>query len=116
MGGITLSFILLGIMAVRGMLDRPFTEVAVKMMWASIITSMAKVSGGSASAGSKGASGGTGAVRTGIAGKSAGGAYQKSRSEGAGAFKAARGARHEFNKSKQEMKQGYPDYFRKGTK
>ena len=31
MGGITLSFILLGIMAVRGMLDRPFTEVAVKI-------------------------------------------------------------------------------------
>ncbi|WP_201604267.1 type IV secretion system protein [Psychrobacter submarinus] len=79
-------------------------------------TAMAKVSGGSASAGSKSTSGGAGAVRTGIAGKSAAGAYQKSRSEGAGAFKAARGARHEFNKSKQEMKQGYPDYFRKGTR
>ena len=30
--------------------------------------------------------------------------YQKSHSEGAGAFKAAKVRRHEFKKSKQEMK------------
>lgn len=44
LGGITLSFIFLGIMAVRGMLDRPFTEVAIKMVWASVITTIALTS------------------------------------------------------------------------
>ncbi|STY98639.1 type IV secretion system protein VirB6 [Moraxella caprae] len=40
-GGLTLSFIVIGIMAIRGLLDRPFMEVAWTLTKASIITSIA---------------------------------------------------------------------------
>ena len=93
-----------------------YVQQLVGVAGGAVGSAMGKVSGGAASGAGKVASGGAGAVRTGIAGKSAAGAYQKSRSEGSSALGAARGARHEFNKSKAEMKQGYPDYFRKGTK
>ncbi len=39
--GLILSFIILGIMAIKGMLDRPFLEVATKMLKVSIIVSIA---------------------------------------------------------------------------
>ncbi len=42
--GLTLSFIVIGLMAIRGVLDRPFMEVAWTMMKASIITTIALTS------------------------------------------------------------------------
>lgn len=79
---------------------------------------IAAAAGGGAIAG---AALGKASIRSGFAGTSAGKAftqsYKQSRAGGGGRLssgvKAARGARHEFNKSNQEMKQGYPDYFRK---
>lgn len=68
-----------------------------------------KISGGASSV----ASGGVNTVRAGFASNSAKGAYQSARESGASRFQSARHARHEYNKSMAEMKQGYPDYFRK---
>tara|TARA_R110002020_G_scaffold95187_7_gene228510 strand:+ start:8487 stop:9599 length:1113 start_codon:yes stop_codon:yes gene_type:complete len=78
-------------------------------------TAMLKVGGGGAAA-AAGGMGAAGAARGGMAGGAAASKYNQARKGGAGVAGAARGARHEFNKSKQEMKQGYPDYYRKGTK
>lgn len=93
-----------------------YVQQLVGVAGGAVDSAMSKVSGGAVSAGGKGTSGSASAVRTGFAGKSASSAYQKNRSEGNGAMASARDARHEFNKSKAEMKQGYPDYFRKGAK
>ena len=79
-------------------------------------TAMLKVGGGGAAAAAAGGMGAAGAARGGMAGGAAASKYNQARKGGAGVAGAARGARHEFNKSKQEMKQGYPDYYRKGTK
>ncbi len=70
---------------------------------------LSKAGGGAKSA----ANGGLNTIRAGFAGKSAQGEYKEARANGASRFDAARGARHEYNKSMAEMKQGYPDYFRK---
>ena len=88
-------------------------------------TAMLKVGGGGAG-GAKAAAGAVtggavGGARGAMAANSAVGAYNQARKgggegKGASVMGAARGARHEFNKANQEMKQGYPDYFRKGTK
>lgn len=80
---------------------------------AAVGTAMGRISGGAVGGGSKALSGGANTVRRGFAGKSAGSAYKDARTQGKGRFEAARGARHEYNKSMQEMKQGYPDYYRK---
>lgn len=79
-------------------------------------TAMLKVAGGGAAAGAVGGAAAAGGARTAMAGRAASGKYNEARKGGSSAFQAARGARHELNKSKQEMKQGYPDYYRKGTK
>lgn len=70
---------------------------------------LSKAGGGAKSA----ANGGLNTIRAGFAGKSAQGEYKEARASGASRFEAARGSRHEYNKSMAEMKQGYPDYFRK---
>lgn len=70
---------------------------------------LSKIGGGAKSA----ASGGVNTVRGGFAAKAAQGEYKDARASGASRFEAARGARHEYNKSMAEMKKGYPDYYRK---
>ena len=76
-------------------------------------SAMGRITGSAVGGGSKATGMASGAVRGGFAGKSATSAYKDARSQGKGRFASARGARHEFNKSRQEMKQGYPDYYRK---
>lgn len=110
-------YVFLGVLCMGVLIVIPqYVQQLVGVAGGAVGSAMSKVSGGAVSVGGKSASGSVGAVRTGFAGKSASNAYQKSRSEGNGAMASARSARHAFNKSKAEMKQGYPDYFRKCTK
>lgn len=74
---------------------------------------MLAISGKAGSAASSAAGGAAGAARSGFAGKAAVDAFKESKSGGNSNFQSARHARHEYNKSMSEMKQGYPDYFRK---
>ena len=79
-------------------------------------SAMGRITGGGVGAMLGGMAGATAGVagtsRAGFAGKSAVDKYKQARGGGQGKFASARGARHEFNKSRQEMKQGYPDYYR----
>lgn len=75
--------------------------------------SMATMASSMGSGANKAYQGGMGGIRSGFAAKAAQGEYKDARASGASRFEAARGSRHEYNKSMAEMKQGYPDYFRK---
>jgi type IV secretion system protein VirB6 len=79
-------------------------------------TAMLKIGAGGGAAAAAGGIAAGGVARGSIAAAGAAGKYNQARKGGAGVAGAAKGARHEFNKSKQEMKQGYPDYYRKGSK
>lgn len=87
------------------------TGGAVGAVGSAMANMTSKMSSGASSA----LGGGLNGVRAGFAGAEAKGAYSEARQAGASRFQAARGARHEFNKSMAEMKKGYPDYYRKNT-
>ena len=111
------TFTFLGLLCMGVLIQIPqYVSQLTGAAGGAIGTAMLKVGGGVA-AGAAAATGGTAAAaRGGMAAGSAAGKYNEARKGGASIGGAARGARHEFNKSKQEMKQGYPDYYRKGTK
>lgn len=76
-------------------------------------TMMSQLSKGAIDTGKATGSAGVSMGRSAMAANSARNAYQQARAGGASRMQAARTARHEYNKSMAEMKQGYPDYFRK---
>lgn len=107
-------FTFLGILSMGVLLCIPrYVEQLTGAAGGAVGTAMAKVTGGAIGGASGAIGGASGAVRGGFASNSASAAYQANRAAGQSRFASARSARHEFNKSMQEMKRGYPDYYRK---
>lgn len=107
-------FTFLGVMCMGVLLSIPqYVAQLIGVAGGAVSAGMGRIAGSAVSGGSKATGTASGAVRKGFAGKSATSAYKDARNSGKGRFESARGARHEYNKSMQEMKQGYPDYYRK---
>lgn len=103
----------LGVLCMGVLISIPqYVAQLVGVAGGAVGSAMGRISGG-AVGGAKGATGGVaGTARAGLATKSAVSKYRGNRDEGSSRLASARDARHEFNKSRQEMKQGYPDYYR----
>lgn len=113
----TASFLFLGMLCIAVLTQIPvYVSGLTGAAGGAVGSAMAKIGLGAALgvAGAAGAAGSVlkGGIRAGFAGKAAAQRYGKSRQEGGSRFSSARDARHEFNQSNKEMKQGYPDYYR----
>lgn len=111
----TATFAFMGVLCMGVLMQIPhYVGALTGAAGGAVGTAMGKITGGAISMGTGAAGGVAAGIRGGFSANAAKNAYQESRAGGASRFQAARSARHEFNKSNQEMKQGYPDYFRKG--
>lgn len=112
------SYSFLGLLCLGVLMTIPhyvsqLTSAAAGAVGSAVSNMMSKAGGTAATTGSAITGGTAGAVRSGFAASSAKNAFKEARNNDVSRFGALRGARHEFNKSMSEMKQGYPDYFRK---